>query len=107
MRDVCQGQRGVIKQFIWQSPLGRPRVRRGVVAFKIVRILHLVTAVDETSACDVEFVFEDGGGVVHPPLLQVGALDEAVDLGVVCDYPPGVSCDRGAIRLRGAAQALP
>lgn len=90
---MCQSQRAVIKQFIWQSPLGRPRVRLGVEAVKIVRVLHDVTAVNETSTCDVEFVFEDGGRVVHPPLLQVGTLDEAVGPGVVCDYPPGVSCD--------------
>lgn len=106
LRDVCQSERAVIKQFKWQSPLGRPRVRLGVQALKTVRVLHDIRAVNETSACDAEFVFEDGGRVVHPPLLQAGTLAEAVGLGVVRDHPPGVACDRGGIRLRGAAQVV-
>lgn len=85
----------MIKEFIGQGALGRPRVRLGVKAVDGVRVLHDVTAVNEAAACDVEFVLEDGGRVVHPPLLQVGTLGEAVGLGVVCDYPPGVSCDGG------------
>lgn len=94
LSDVCESQRAVIKQLIRQSPLGRPRIRLGVEAVKIVRVLHDVAAGNETSTGDVEFVFEDGGRVVHPPLLQVGTLDEAVGLGVVRDDPAGVSCDR-------------
>lgn len=95
LRDERQGQGAVIKQLARQSPPRRPRVRLGVVAVEAVRVLHRVPPVDGASARDVEFVFEDGGGVVHPLLLQAGALDEAVGLGVVCDDPPGVSCDRG------------
>lgn len=94
LSHVCESQRAVIKQLKRQRPLGRPRIRLGVEAVEIIRILHDVAAVNETSACDVELVFEDGGGVVHPPLLQVGTLNEAVGLGVVCDDPAGVSCDR-------------
>lgn len=97
-----QSQGAVVKQRVWQRPLGRPPVRLGVEAVKVVRVLHDVAAVNEASACDVEFVFEDAGRVVHPPLLQAGALDEAAGLGVVCDYPPGVSCDRGAIHMNDA-----
>lgn len=57
-------------------------------------------AVDVTSAGDVDFVVENGGRVVHPPLLQVGTLDEPVGLGVVCNHSPGVPCDRRDIHLR-------
>lgn len=85
----------MVKQFIRQSPLGCPSVCLWVIALKIVRVLDDVMAVDVTSAGDVEFVVENGGRVVHPPLLQVGTLDEPVGLGVVCNHSPGVSCDRG------------
>lgn len=70
----------------------------------MVRVLNDVVAIDVTSAGDVEFVVENGGRVVHPPLLQVGTLNEPVGLGVVCNHSPGVSCDRGDINLRVAAQ---
>lgn len=58
-------------------------------------------AVDVTSTGDVEFVVEDGGRVMHPPLLQVGTLDETVRLDVVCDHSPGVSCDRETLPCEG------
>lgn len=47
--------------------------------------------IDVTPASYVEFVIENSGRVVHPPVLQVGTLDEPVGLGVVCDHSPGVS----------------
>lgn len=103
IRDVRQSQRAMVKQFIRQSSLRRPSVCLCVIALKIVRVLDDVVAVDVTSACDVDFVVEDGGRVVHPPLLQVGTLNEPVCLDVVCDRPPGVSCDKGGIHLRMVA----
>lgn len=99
-----QGQEAMIKQFIWQSTLRRPSVCLWVIALENVWVLDDVMAVNVTSAGDVEFVIENGGRVVHPPLLQVGTLDEPVGLGVVSDYSPGVSCDRGGVSLREAAQ---
>lgn len=93
----------MVKQFIRQSPLRCPSVCLWVVAVEIVRVLDDVMAVDVTSAGDIDFVVENGGRVVHPPLLQVGTFNEPVGLGVVRDHSPGVSCDRGDIRLRGAA----
>lgn len=52
---------------------------------------------DRTSAGHIEFVVEDGGRMVHPPLLQVGTLDKPVGFGVICDHSPGVSCNRGEV----------
>lgn len=94
----------MVKQFIRQSPLRRPSVRLRVIALKIIRILNNVVAVNVTSTGDVEFVIEHRGRMVHPPLLQVGTLDEPVGLGVVGDHPPGVSYERGDVHVRGAAQ---
>lgn len=88
----------MIKQFIWQSPLRSPHVCLWVVALKIVQILNNIVAIYSTPAGDVEFVIENSGRMVHPPLLQVGTLDEPVGLGVVCHHSPGVSCDRGGTR---------
>lgn len=51
-----QSQGAVVKQFIRQSPLRRPRVRLGVIALKVVQVLNDVVTVDGTSADDVEFV---------------------------------------------------
>ena len=99
-----QSQGAVVEQFIRQRSLGRPSVCLWVVALEIVRVLDDVVAVDGTSAGDVEFVIENSGSVVHPPLLQVGTLDEPVGLGVVSDHSPGVSCDSGGIYLRRALE---
>lgn len=85
----------MVKQFIRQSPLRGPRVCLWVIALEIVQILNDIVSVDGTSAGDVELVIENGGRMVHPPLLQVGTLDEPVCLGVVCDHSPRVSCDTG------------
>jgi len=41
--------------------------------------------------------------MVHPPLLQVGTLDEPVGFGVISDHSPGVSCDREDINMRRPA----
>lgn len=101
--DIGQSQGAVVKQFIRQSPLRCPSVCLWVIALKIVWVLNDVVAIDITSANNVEFVVENGGRVVHPPLLQVGTLDEPVGFGVICDHSPGVSCDRGDIHLRVAA----
>lgn len=98
-----QSQGAMVKQFIWESPLRCPRVCLWVIALEIVQILNDVVAIDGASTGDIEFVIENGGRMVHPPLLQVGTLDEPVGLGVVCDHSPGVSCDRGGVHLRGAA----
>ena len=46
---------------------------------------------DVAAPGDVEFVVEDGDRVMHPPLLQVGTVGEAVGLGVVGHHPPGVA----------------
>lgn len=84
----------MVKQFIWQSPFRCPLVCLWVIALKIVRVLNDVMPVNVTPTRDVEFVIENGGRVVHPPVLQVGTLDKPVGLGVVCDHSPGVPCER-------------
>lgn len=94
----------MVKQFVRQSPLRRPSVCLWVIALQIVRVLNDVMAVDVTSAGDVECVIEHRGRVVHPPLLQVGTLDEPVGLGVICNHSSSVSCDRGDINMRQAAR---
>lgn len=99
-----QTQGAMVKQFIRQSPLRCPCVCLWVIALEIVQILNDVVAIDGASASDIEFVIENGGRMVHPPLLQVGTLDEPVGLGVVCNHSSGVSCDRGSVHLRGVAR---
>lgn len=92
MRDTCQSQGAVVKQFKRQAPLVRPSVCLWVKALKGVHVLYDIMAADVTSACDVELIVEAGGSMVHPPLLQVGTLNELVGLGVIGDHSPGVSC---------------
>lgn len=99
-----QTQEAMVKQFIRQSTLRCPHVCLWVIALEIVQILNDVVAIDGASAGDIEFVIENGSRMVHPPLLQVGTLDEPVGLGVVCNHSPGVSCDRGGVHFREAAQ---
>ncbi len=99
-----QSQEAMIKQFIRQTPFRCPSVCLWVIALEMVRVLDNVMAIDVTPAADVEIVIENSSGVVHPSLLQVGTLDEPVGLGVVCDHSPGVSCDRGGIKVRSEAR---
>ena len=93
----------MIKQFIWQVPFRSPSVCLWIVALNSVRVLNGVMAADVASTCDVELVVENGGRVMHPPLLQVGTLDELVGLELIRDHSPGVPCDRGSIHLRQTA----
>lgn len=96
----------MVKQFVWQSPLRCPGVCLWVIAFKIVRVLNDIMAVDVSSASDEECVIEHCGRVVHPSLLQVGTLDEPVGLGVICNHSSSVSCDREDINMRRAAHVV-
>lgn len=48
-------------------------------------------AVEDAPAGDIELVVDHCGTVMHPPLLQVLALEEFVGFGVVGNHSPGVA----------------
>lgn len=84
----------MVEEFIRQGPLGCPGVTLWVIALKMVRVFYDIMSVDVASSGHIECVVDDRGRVMHPPILQVGALGEPVGLGVVRYHSPGVSCDR-------------
>lgn len=89
--NADQRQGAVVKKLVWQRTFRGPNICLRVVTLETVRVLDDVVGVEDASACDVELVVDHCGAVMHPPLLQVLALDEFVGLGVVGDHSPGVS----------------
>lgn len=86
-----------------QTAFTRPGVCLWVVALKSVQVLDDVVSGDVAPAGDVHFVTEDGGRMVHPPLLQVGTPNELVGLGVVRHHSAGVACDSRHISVTAVA----
>lgn len=93
--NADQRQGAVVKQLVRQGTFRGPDVCLWVVTLEAVRVLDDVVPVEDPSTGDIELVVDHCCAVMHPPLLQVLALDEFVGFGVVGDHSPGVSWNLG------------
>lgn len=89
--DTYKRHRAVVEEFIRQRALRCPYIGLRIVTFKAVRVLNDIMPIEYAASCNVQFVVDNCGAVVHPALLKVFTFDKLVGLSVIGDHPTSVT----------------